>query len=105
DRLEVRLAGEDEVAVGQRGIGIEGPLHHMSDAVLDESGLQVGVLDDKELVGPLQELEDRRAHRALDDADEILRVDSELGSEVELAAAALVVGRERYELEAPLDLA
>ena len=33
------------------------------------------MLDDEELVGPLQELVDRRAHRALDDVDQILRVE------------------------------
>ena len=35
----------------------------------------MGVLDDEELVGSLQELEDGGAHRALDEIDERLGVD------------------------------
>ncbi len=46
-----------------------------ADRVLDEARLQMSVLDDEQLVRTLQQLVDRRAHRALDDADEMLRVD------------------------------
>ena len=62
------------------------------------------MLDDEELVGALEELVDRRAHRLLDDLDEVLRVEPELGAEVEGPAAALVVRGERDELEDPLDV-
>src|SRR3712207_6690392 len=64
----------------------------------------MGVLDDEELVGPLEKLVDRGAHRALDDRDEILRVDADRRPEEELASTALVVRRKRDELEDPLDL-
>ena len=49
------------------------------------------MLDDEQLVRALQELVDGRAHRALDQLDEVLRVEPEVGAEVERAAAALVV--------------
>ena len=67
-------------------------------------GVQMRVLDDEELVGPLQELVDRRAHRALDDLDELLGVEPAARAEVEEPAAALVVRRERHQLEDPLDV-
>ena len=63
------------------------------------------VLDDEQLVGPLQQLVDRRAHRALDELDEPLRVDALARADEERALAALVVGRDRDELEDPLDVA
>ena len=104
DRLEVDLAREDEVAVGQVGHRLERALDREPDGVLDEAGLQVRVLDDEELVRPLQQLVDRRAHRALHDGDEVVRVELQFGADVERAAAALVVRRERHEVEDPLDV-
>ena len=62
------------------------------------------MLDDEELVGSLEELVDRRAHRALDDPDEVLRVELARRADEQRAAAALVVRRERHELEDPLDV-
>ena len=73
--------------------------------VLDEARLQVRVLDHEQLVGPLQQLVDRRAHRALDDlAPSSSALTGALGADEERPAAALVVGRERDELEDPLDV-
>ena len=95
----------EEVAVVERRVGLERLLQRHADGVLDEPGLEVRVLDDEQLVGPLEELVDRRAHRPLDDRDELLRVDRLLGADVERAAAALVVRRERDELEDPVDVA
>ena len=63
------------------------------------------MLDDEQLVRPLEELVDRRAHRLFDDLYEILAHHSHLGAEEERPPAALVVGRERNELEDPLDVA
>jgi hypothetical protein len=60
------------------------------------------VLDDEELVRALEKLVNRRAHRALDDLDEVLGIEAQAGSEVERSATALVVGGERDELEDPL---
>src|SRR5262245_65592015 len=62
------------------------------------------MLDDEQLVGALQELVDRRAHRALDDPDQLLRVDARLRADVERPASALVVRRHRNELEDSLDV-
>src|SRR4029450_13158740 len=62
------------------------------------------MLDDEQLVGALQKLIDRRAHRALDDLDELLRVHVRPGADVERSAAALVVRRERDELEDAIDV-
>ena len=62
------------------------------------------MLDDEELVGALEELVDRRAHRALDDLHELLGVHARLRADVERAPSALVVRRERDELEDPLDV-
>ena len=76
-----------------------------TNGVLDEARLQVRVLDDEQLVGPLQQLVDGRAHRTLDDLDEVLRVDLRLGADEQRAASALVVRRERDELEDALDVA
>src|SRR4029079_19198262 len=72
--------------------------------VLDEARLQVRVLDDEQLVGALEELVDRRAHRALHDLDQALGVEALRRAEEERAATALVVGRERDQLEDPLDV-
>ena len=57
-------------------VAVERLLERDADRVLDEARLEVCVLDDEELVGALQQLVDRRAHRALDDLDEMLGVDS-----------------------------
>ena len=76
----------------------------MSHGVLDEARLEMGVLDDEELVGALQKVVDRRAHRALGDVDQDLRVEVLLGPDEERLASALVVRRDRDELEDPLDI-
>ena len=62
------------------------------------------MLDDEELVGPLQEVVDRRAHRSLGDVDEHLGIEVLLRSDEERLAAALVVGRDRDELEDAVDV-
>ena len=62
------------------------------------------VLDDEELVGPLEQLVDRRAHRPLDDIDEIDRVDGLVGAHEQRAPAALVVRRDGDELKDALDV-
>ena len=95
----------DEVAVVEPGQLVEDALERDAYGVLDEPRLQVRVLDDEQLVRPLEELVDRRAHRALDDLDEPLGVETFRGADEERAAAALVVRRERDELEDPLDVA
>jgi hypothetical protein len=76
----------------------------VANGVLDEAWLQVRVLDDEQLVGPLQQVVDRRAHRALRDVDEELCVEVLLGSHEKGLAAALVVGRDRDEIEDPVDV-
>ncbi len=63
------------------------------------------MLDDEELVRALEELEDRRAHRRLDDLAELLRVHPRLAADEERPDPALVVCRERDELEDALDVA
>jgi hypothetical protein len=103
DRLEVDLPGEEEVAVLEVRHRVEGALERDPHRVLHEPRLQMCVLDDEELVGPLQELVDRGAHRGLDHADEVVRVELPRSADVEGAAAALVVGGERHEVEDPLD--
>ncbi len=105
DRLEIDLSREDEVAVAEPGKLVQHALERDAHRVLDEARLQVRVLDHEQLVGPLEELVDRRAHRALDDLDEPLGVEAFRRADEERAAAALVVRRERDELEDPLDVA
>ena len=63
------------------------------------------MLDDEQLVGPLEELVHRRAHRALDDVDEPLGVDAPVGAHEQRAAPALIVRRQRHQLEDALDVA
>ena len=67
DRLEVLLAGEDEAAVAELREGLGHAPDHLANAVLDESGIEVGLLDHGHLVRALHELVDLRAHRLLDD--------------------------------------
>ena len=105
DRLEVDLAREHEVVVREPRHLVEQALERDADGVLDEPRLEMGVLDDEQLVGALEELEHRRAHRALDEIDERLGVDVARGADEQRAAAALVVGRDRDELEDLLDVA
>ena len=104
DRLEVHLARVEEVRVLELGEALERRRERDADRVLDEARLQVRVLDDEQLVGALQQLVDRRAHRRLDDVDEPLGVQLVTGADVERAAAALVVRRQRHELEDPVDV-
>ena len=62
------------------------------------------VLDDEQLVGPLEQRVDRSAHGALHDVDELLAAQPGLGTDDQRAPAALVVRGERDELENPLDV-
>ena len=104
DRLEVDLASEEEVAVRELRHRVEGALEREPDRVLDEARLQVRVLDDEQLVGPLQQLVDRSAHRTLHDRDQVVRIQLTIGSDIEGSLAALVMGRERDELEDAIDV-
>ena len=58
NRLEIDLAREEEVGVVQIPERLQGRGERDPDGVLDEARLQVGVLDDEELVRPLQQLVD-----------------------------------------------
>src|SRR5207249_5851514 len=104
DRLEVELAREHEILVLQLRIAVERRLQRDPDRVLDETGLEMRMLHDEELVRPLEQLVDRRAHRTLDDAGELFRVHCPLAADVERSAATLVVSRKRDELEEPVDV-
>ena len=103
DRLEVQLPREQEICVVER-VGLERSAECQPDGILDEPCVGVGLLDDVELVGPLEQTVDRGAHRAFDDLDELLRIDGLLRADVERSSTALVVCRQRNELEDPLDL-
>src|SRR5581483_8106783 len=74
DRLEVDLLRVHEVPLVELRIAVEDAFEREPDGVLDEARLQVRVLDDEQLVRALHQLVDRRAHRALDDLDEVLCV-------------------------------
>src|SRR3954452_19553153 len=108
DRLQVLLAGEDEAAVAERRIGLGDAAHHLADAVLDESGIAMGLLDHGDLVGALHQLVDLRAHGLLDDVEKVARVDLELDvlgqADVKRSDPALVVGRDWNGREHALDL-
>ena len=90
--------------MGELGVRAERLAQRDAHGVLDEAGLEVRVLDDEQLVRPLEQLVDGRAHRLLDDVNEVLGVDRAVGADVERPAAALVVRRERDELEDALDV-
>ena len=59
DRLQIHLAGLDEVGVAEIGVRLERLLQRDADGVLDEARLEVGMLDHEQLVGPLEQLVDR----------------------------------------------
>ena len=59
DRLEVHLAGEQEVDVVEFAVALERRLQGDAHRVFDKARLQVRVLDDEELVRPLEQLVDR----------------------------------------------
>jgi glycerol-3-phosphate acyltransferase PlsY len=59
NRLQVHLAREQEVAVAEPGVGRQGVAQRDPHGVLDEARLQMRVLHDEQLVGPLQQLVDR----------------------------------------------
>ena len=105
DRLEVDLLREQEVVVVELRKRVERVAERVAHGVLDEAGLEVRVLDDEQLVRPLQQVVDRRAHRALGDVDEDLRVEVLLRADEERLPPTLVVRRDRDELEDPLDVA
>src|SRR5205085_11887012 len=96
---EVQLLREQEVAVVEARIAVDRRLQREPHRVLDEPRLEVRMLDDEELVGTLEQLVYRRAHRLFDDLDEVLGVDLRLGADEQRSLAALVVCRERDELE------
>ena len=106
DRLEVLLARLDEGVVAELAVSVDDLADHLADAVLDEVGVGVGLLDDGALVGALHELVDL-AHRGLDDAEELAGVEVAVGAlgdaDVEGADAALVVGGDRDGVEDVLD--
>src|SRR6266545_6319821 len=104
DGLEIDLARVEEVLVGELGEPLERRRERHAHGVLDEARLQMRVLDDEQLVRPLQERVDRRAHRRLDDVDQPLGIELLLGADVQRSAAALVVRRQRDELEDALDV-
>ena len=89
-------------------VGLGDSADHLADAVLDEAGIAVGLLDHGDLVGALHQLVDLRAHRLLDDVQEVAGVDVELdalrAADVKRADAALVVGRDGDGREDALDL-
>ena len=105
DRLEVDLAREDEVVVGEPRHLVQQALEGDANGVLDEPRLQVRMLDHEQLVGTLEELEHRGAHRALDEIDERLGVDVACRADEQRAAATLIVCGDRDELEDLLDVA
>src|SRR5918994_3821268 len=105
DRLQVDLAREEEVSIAQCRIGVQHSLQREADRVLHEARLEVRVLDDEQLVRALEELEDRSAHRRLDDLAELLRIHPRVAADEQRPDPTLVVRRERDELEDALDVA
>ena len=109
DRLEVLLAGEDEVAAVEVGVGGGEPADHLADAVLDEAGVGVGLLDDRSARPRASSA--RRSpttsttRRCASSSRASISVLALLGAaEVEGADAALVVGGDGDELEDLVDL-
>src|SRR5918995_2805280 len=71
DRLEVLLASAHEGVLAERRIRLDDAADHLPHAVLDEPWVRVGLLDHGELVRALHQLVDLRAHRLLDDAQQV----------------------------------
>ena len=90
------------------GVGLGDAADHLAHAVLDEAGVAVRLLDDRDLVGALHQLVDLGAHRLLDDVEEVAGVDVDVdalgAADVERADAALVVGGDGDGVEDALDL-
>src|SRR5436190_8239739 len=108
DRLEVLLPSHDERVRLELAELVERHPDLLADAVLDEARAAVGALHDGELVGALHQLEDLRAHRLLNDAQQVRAVDLTVAAlraaDPERAEPALVVRRDRHMLEDALDL-
>ena len=62
------------------------------------------VLDDEQLVRPLQQLVDGCAHRPLDDVHEVDRIDRRFRTDEQGSAPSLIVGGQGNELEDALDV-
>ena len=105
DGLEVDLLREQEVGVIELRQRLERVPEGMAYRVLHEARLQVRMLDDEELVGSLEQIVDRSAHRALGNLDEHLGIEVLLRPHEERLAPALVVRGDGDELEDPLDVA
>src|SRR5829696_9637827 len=109
DRLEVLLARAHERTVPEPPHPLDREPEHLAHAVLDEPRARVRLLDHVGLVGALEQLVDLRAHRALDDRQQLLGADRPVGGVVGRAQPqrpepALVVRGDRHRLEHPLDL-
>ncbi len=108
DRLEVHLAGLHERRVVQGRERLDDAANHLSDAVLDEPGSPVRLLDDVSLVRALHQLVNLRRHRLLDDLQQRRGVDlvvAQLGaSDVERSEASLIVRRHGHGLEDLVDV-
>ena len=105
DGLEVDLAREQEAAIGEVRVALHRARHHQPYRVLDEAGMQVGLLDDEQLVGALEQLEHGRAHPVLGDLDQIAGVDLPAGADHQRRLRTLVVRRRRQQAEDLVHLA
>ena len=69
DRLQVLLAGGDERVAAEVTEALGRHADHLAHTVLHEARVHVRLLDDLDLVRPLHQLVDLRAHRRLDDLE------------------------------------
>ena len=103
DGLFVDLACEDERVVAQIGIHLERAGENSANDVFDELRVVMRLVNDEELVGPLEQIVRFARHGVFDDFDEIFGTDDvglRLGDADENAApAALVVRRDGQHVE------
>src|ERR671919_736801 len=108
DRLQVLLAGADEAALLERRVCLDDAADHLAHAILDEARVRVRLLHHGHLVRALHQLVDLGAHRLLDYAEQVRRVDVDgralRATDVEGADAALVVGGDRDGFQHVVDL-
>ena len=99
DAFEILLPRQHEIVVRQAMVDFQRAIQHLAHYVFHETRVAMRLVDDEELIGPLEQLVNLGTHRPLNDMHQIERLDLFLCADQQRAAAALIVGCQRDQVE------